>query len=156
MAMVGALTVIHKGFDLRGSAAFEMVFISFLILNILKNDYMLLELCGWFCLCLATICLLLLLRSSEILSWFFGCSFPSIFCVLMIWYIGILAIPAIWYIGIGPSGVHALPLGVAAKRSVHYIWYCFSFFFCATYFSPRRVYRRVPKFCMGFLSDQQK
>ena len=36
----------------------------------------------------------------------------------------------------GPSGVRALPLGVAAKRSVHYIWYYFSF--CATYFSPRR------------------
>ena len=25
-----------------------------------------------------------------------------------------------------------------------------SFSFCATYFSPRRVYHRVPKFCMGF------
>ena len=24
---------------------------------------------------------------------------------------------------IGPSGVRALPLGVAAERSVHYIWY---------------------------------
>jgi hypothetical protein len=30
---------------------------------------------------------------------------------------------------IGPSGVHALPLGVSAERSVHYIWYYFSFFF---------------------------
>ena len=38
---------------------------------------------------------------------------------------------------IGPSGVRALPLGVAAERSVH----CFRdylSFFCATYFSPRR------------------
>ena len=51
----------------------------------------------------------------------------------------------------GQSGVRALPLGVAAKRSVHYIWYYFYLFsFCATYFSPRRVYRRVPKFCIGF------
>jgi hypothetical protein len=25
--------------------------------------------------------------------------------------------------GIGPSGVRALPLGVAAERIVHYIWY---------------------------------
>ena len=42
---------------------------------------------------------------------------------------------------IGPSGVRALPLGVAAERSVHYIWYYFSSFFLslsATYFSPRR------------------
>ena len=30
---------------------------------------------------------------------------------------------------IGPSGVGGLPLGVAAKRSVHYIWYYFSFSF---------------------------
>ena len=29
------------------------------------------------------------------------------------------------FISIGPSGVRALPLGVAAKRSVHYIWYYF-------------------------------
>ena len=29
---------------------------------------------------------------------------------------------------IGPSGVRALPLGVTAERSVHYIWYYFSFF----------------------------
>ena len=27
----------------------------------------------------------------------------------------------------GPSGVHALPLAVTAERSVHYIWYYFSF-----------------------------
>jgi hypothetical protein len=30
---------------------------------------------------------------------------------------------------IGPSGVHALPLGVAAEQSVHYILLYFSFFF---------------------------
>jgi hypothetical protein len=29
---------------------------------------------------------------------------------------------------IGPRGVCALPLGVAAERSVHYIWYYFSSF----------------------------
>ena len=54
---------------------------------------------------------------------------------------------------IGPSGVRALTLGVAAERSVHYICDYFSFSLsslCATNFSPRRVYRRVPKFCMGF------
>ena len=33
---------------------------------------------------------------------------------------------------IGPSGVRALPLGVAAKRSVHYIWY---YFFSIFFFS---------------------
>jgi hypothetical protein len=41
-----------------------------------------------------------------------------------------------WWVGgtgdvglelIGPSRVRALPLGVAAERSVHYIWYYFSF-----------------------------
>ena len=29
---------------------------------------------------------------------------------------------------VGPSRVRALPLGVAAERSVHYIWYYFSSF----------------------------
>ena len=33
---------------------------------------------------------------------------------------------------IGPSGVRALPLGVAAKRSVHYIWYWSERSACAT------------------------
>ena len=53
---------------------------------------------------------------------------------------------------IGPSGVRALHLGVAAERSFHYIWYYCSFFssFCATYFSPRRGCPRVMKFCMEF------
>ena len=31
-----------------------------------------------------------------------------------------------------------------------YLVYFFFLSFCATYFSPRRVYRRVQKFCMGF------
>ena len=53
---------------------------------------------------------------------------------------------------VGPSGVCALPLGVAAERSVHYIcdYFYFYFIFSATYFSHRRGYRRVPKCCMGF------
>jgi hypothetical protein len=38
---------------------------------------------------------------------------------------------------IGLSGVRALPLGVAAERS-------------ATYFSPRRGFARVLKFCTEF------
>ena len=46
---------------------------------------------------------------------------------------------------VGPSGVPALPLGIAAERSIHYIWYYFSSF-CATYFSPRRGCPRVMKF----------
>jgi hypothetical protein len=47
---------------------------------------------------------------------------------------------------IGPSTVSALPLGVAAERSVHYIWNYFSLSsFCATYFSSRRGCRRVMK-----------
>jgi hypothetical protein len=57
------------------------------------------------------------------------------------------------FVIIGLTGVHALPLGVAAKQSVNYIcdYICFFFFFyfSATYFSPKRGYRRVPKFCMG-------
>ena len=39
---------------------------------------------------------------------------------------------------IGPSGVRALPLGVAAEWSVHYIWYYFSLFFlCHILFSQK-------------------
>ena len=58
---------------------------------------------------------------------------------------------------IGPSGVRALPLGVAAKRSVHYICDYFSFLsFSATYFSPRRVYATVSKFCTEFLVTKNK
>ena len=54
------------------------------------------------------------------------------------------------YYKIGPSGVRALPLGIAAERSVHYIWYYFVFFFSATYFSPGRGCPRVMKFCPEF------
>jgi hypothetical protein len=44
--------------------------------------------------------------------------------------------------------VRELPLGVAAKRNVHYFWDYFSFFlFHVTYFSPRRCCHRVMKFC---------
>ena len=54
---------------------------------------------------------------------------------------------------IGPSGVHALSVGVAAKQSVHYFWDYFSFFFLsfrATYFSPRRGCPRVVQIVKEF------
>jgi hypothetical protein len=58
---------------------------------------------------------------------------------------------------IGPSGVHALPLGVAAERSVHYFRDYFSFlsFFSATYFSLRRGCPRVKKFGWSFKSQKK-
>ena len=32
----------------------------------------------------------------------------------------------LWFVSdFGPSGVRALPIGVAAERSVHYFWYIF-------------------------------
>jgi hypothetical protein len=41
----------------------------------------------------------------------------------------------------GPSGVRALPLGIAAEQRVHYIWYYFSsfflFFLCRILFSQK-------------------
>ena len=40
---------------------------------------------------------------------------------------------------IGPSELHALPLGDAAERRVHYFWDFFSF----TYFSPRMGCREI-------------
>ena len=50
----------------------------------------------------------------------------------------------------GPSRVRALPLSIAAERSVLYFWDYFSFFFSflfyATYFSPRRGCPRVRSF----------
>ena len=49
---------------------------------------------------------------------------------------------------IGPSGVGALLVGVAANRSVHYFCNYLSSF-CATYFSPRRVYATLLKPCVG-------
>jgi hypothetical protein len=52
-----------------------------------------------------------------------------------------------------PSGVRALPLGVAAKQSVHYICDYFSFSLSATYFSPRRGYRT--EIFLGFLSPKK-
>ena len=39
----------------------------------------------------------------------------------------------------GPSGVCALPLGIAAERHVHYIWYYFSFFSVPHTFLLERV-----------------
>ena len=55
------------------------------------------------------------------------------------------------YLYFGQSEVRALPLGVAAERSVHYDWDNFLYFlsFPVTYFSPRRGCPRVVKFCMG-------
>jgi hypothetical protein len=56
----------------------------------------------------------------------------------------------------GPSGVRALPLGVAAERSFHYIWYYFLLpSFSATYFSPRRVCPRVKNFVRSFKSEKK-
>jgi hypothetical protein len=41
---------------------------------------------------------------------------------------------------IGPSGVHALSVGVAAKQSVHYFWDYFSFLSSfLTYWSSGRL-----------------
>jgi hypothetical protein len=42
---------------------------------------------------------------------------------------------------IGPSGVRALPLGVAVERSVHYIWCYFSFlsFPCHILYSQKEL-----------------
>ena len=48
----------------------------------------------------------------------------------------------------GPSGVRALPVGVAAKQSVHDLVIIF-LSFSATYFSPRCVYAMVLKICTG-------
>ena len=92
----------------------------------------------------------LLYLKIELSLWWSGVRFvgPSGVHVLPL---GVAAEQSVHYFG--PSGVCALPLGVGAKRSVHYICdYCsFSVLsFSATYFSPRRVYCRVPKFCMGF------
>ena len=64
----------------------------------------------------------------------------------------------------GPSGVGALPLGVAAELSIHYFGAFLLAYnhtepeynhmepdsFCATYFSPIRGCPRVMKFCMEF------
>ena len=52
---------------------------------------------------------------------------------------------------IGPSGVRALPLGVAAKRSVHYIWYYFSFFL----FLLVSVRSPLARACGAFMSTAQ-
>ena len=55
---------------------------------------------------------------------------------------------------IGPSGVRALPLGVAAERSVHNIWYYFSsFFFLAAMSSSRsdEVTQSISPFCIFFV-----
>ena len=41
----------------------------------------------------------------------------------------ILVVSGLLLKSIGPSGVHALPLGIAAERSVHYFCDYFSFFF---------------------------
>ena len=54
------------------------------------------------------------------------------------------------YFNIGPSGVRALPLGVAAERSVNYFWDYFSFISFFLFFSPRRGCPRVMKFYMEF------
>ena len=58
----------------------------------------------------------------------------------------------------GLRGVCALPLGVAAEQSVHYFWDYFSFlsFFSATYFSPKRGWPRVMKFCTEFYVTKNK
>ena len=59
---------------------------------------------------------------------------------------------------IGPSGVCALPVFVAAQQSVHYFCDYFSsfpFLFCATYFSPRRIYAMVLKLCMELIVTQE-
>ena len=51
--------------------------------------------------------------------------------------LGVAAERSVHYIC--PSGVRALPLCVAAKRSVHYIWYYFYFylFLCHILFSQK-------------------
>jgi hypothetical protein len=48
-----------------------------------------------------------------------------------------------------PSGVRALPLGVDAEQSVHYIWYYVSFFFLFLSV-PHTFLPRVMKLCMAF------
>ena len=57
------------------------------------------------------------------------------------------------WLNFGPSEVRALPLALQRKRSVHYFWHYFSFFFLlsfwVTYFSPARGCTTVLKFCMG-------
>ena len=56
---------------------------------------------------------------------------------------------------VGPSGVHALPLGVAAERSVHYIWDYFSFSFWDPYFFQEVVVLWLFNFAQSFKSQKR-
>ena len=58
-------------------------------------------------------------------------------------------------ISFGPSRVCALPVALASER-VHYFCDYVFFFFSATYFSPRRLFATVLKFCMEFLATKNK
>jgi hypothetical protein len=56
-------------------------------------------------------------------------------CMVTVFLSSVCTVPILKH-NVGPSRVHALPLGVAAEQSVHYIWYYFSFFFlCHILFS---------------------
>ena len=55
----------------------------------------------------------------------------------------------------GPIGVHELPVVMTAERSGHYVGN-YSFFFCATYSSPRMRSVTVLKLCMCFLVKKKR
>ena len=59
---------------------------------------------------------------------------------------------------IGPSGVRALPLGVAEKRSVLYVWYYFSSFLSSPphNFLPEGVVLGLQNFAWSFKSHKNK
>ena len=56
---------------------------------------------------------------------------------------------------IGPSGVRALPLGVAAKRSVHYICDYFSFLSPPHTVLPEGIIVGLRNFAWGFKSHKK-
>jgi hypothetical protein len=72
-----------KGWIYRWSVAFEKFF-PLADFEYSKNDGILLGFVGWFCLCLFTVCFLLLLKWAEILPSFCVCFFPPSIC--MSWF----------------------------------------------------------------------